>query len=206
MDGSVILHVSDIHCSLRRLEDIISSLPVKPSTVAATGDFECEKAAVAIVEWSRREGVPLVAVTGNLDHAGVRRVLRSAGVLMDGRVDRVGGLVFGGVGGMDPRTSMEMLLRSLETSGLTVDVLLTHHPPHGVLDTTFAGVRAGLHDLRSLVDSLKPRAHLFGHIHESPGIESIGGTVFINPGPAYEGRYALVRILGSVVKAELYTA
>ncbi|WP_062661751.1 metallophosphoesterase family protein [Aeropyrum camini] len=98
MDKSIILHISDIHCSLGRLRDILASLPIKPLILAATGDFECEKAAVAVLEWSKRECVTLLAVTGNLDHAGVRRVLHSSGVLIDGRLVRVGGLVFAGVG------------------------------------------------------------------------------------------------------------
>ena len=60
------------------------------------------------------------------------------------------------------------------------DVLITHGPPYGIGDLTFQKDHAGCQDLLKAVERLKPRTHIFGHIHERYGINSIDGTTFIN--------------------------
>ena len=60
------------------------------------------------------------------------------------------------------------------------DVLVTHGPPYGLLDTVINGTHTGDKDLRKRVEVIKPKVHLFGHIHESYGVEKKGGTKFIN--------------------------
>jgi Icc-related predicted phosphoesterase len=52
-----------------------------------------------------------------------------------------------------------------------VDILLTHGPAFGVLDTTVTGERAGSHALLEAIARIKPRLHLFGHIHEARGAQ-----------------------------------
>lgn len=62
-----------------------------------------------------------------------------------------------------------------------VDILVTHMPPHGVLDMNTGKVKAGCPDLAAAVMTrVKPRIHVFGHIHESAGVTRIDGTLFIN--------------------------
>lgn len=61
-----------------------------------------------------------------------------------------------------------------------VDVLITHSPPAGIGDRTAVEERTGCADLRARVAVVKPRLHLFGHIHEDGGLWTIGGTVFSN--------------------------
>ncbi|GMH67375.1 hypothetical protein TrRE_jg5859, partial [Triparma retinervis] len=62
------------------------------------------------------------------------------------------------------------------------DVLLTHGPPLGRGDKCFPmGFRAGCVDLLHQVqDRIKPKVHVFGHIHEGFGASSDGTTDFIN--------------------------
>ena len=61
------------------------------------------------------------------------------------------------------------------------DVLLTHGPPLGVLDMCRSRERVGCQDLlRTVVGRVKPRYHVFGHIHEQHGVVSNGETTFIN--------------------------
>lgn len=62
----------------------------------------------------------------------------------------------------------------------TVDVLLTHGPPSGVLDLCADGERAGCVDLLNKVKKIKPRIHAFGHIHEAYGMEELNGIRYIN--------------------------
>lgn len=73
-----------------------------------------------------------------------------------------------------------------------IDVLVTHGPPHGVRDrvrglvarglTLAMGHRPGVgcEELRRAVERVRPRLHVFGHIHEGYGREERGGTVFVN--------------------------
>ena len=65
-----------------------------------------------------------------------------------------------------------------------VDVLVTHGPPHGLLDDarTYRGAEehAGCEALRDRVRDVRPRVHLFGHIHTNQGIVDDGGIRFAN--------------------------
>ncbi|GHT47026.1 hypothetical protein AGMMS49965_24880 [Bacteroidia bacterium] len=61
-----------------------------------------------------------------------------------------------------------------------VDVLITHTPPFGILDRTISGGHSGCEDLLKAVNRIKPRYHLFGHIHEAYGTVQSGETTFVN--------------------------
>lgn len=50
-----------------------------------------------------------------------------------------------------------------------VDVLITHGPPHKILDKTIEGVDAGCEMLVEAIKRVKPKIHVFGHIHEARG-------------------------------------
>jgi Icc-related predicted phosphoesterase len=54
----------------------------------------------------------------------------------------------------------------IPSNGL-VDVLVTHGPPYGILDVTYENLTVGCEELAIAVkDRIKPRLHVFGHIHE----------------------------------------
>jgi Icc-related predicted phosphoesterase len=61
-----------------------------------------------------------------------------------------------------------------------LDVLITHGPPLGVLDWTNRKEHAGSATLFQRVSEVKPRLHVFGHIHEAAGRTDIDGTTFVN--------------------------
>lgn len=60
-----------------------------------------------------------------------------------------------------------------------VDVLVTHEPPAMILDQTM-GTNWGNAALREKIFKIKPAYHLFGHAHESHGIDKYNDTVFAN--------------------------
>ena len=60
-----------------------------------------------------------------------------------------------------------------------VDVLITHAPPYGILDQD-GSIHYGSYELLSRVTAVRPRIHLFGHIHKANGLEERGETVFSN--------------------------
>lgn len=62
-----------------------------------------------------------------------------------------------------------------------VDVLITHGPPLGIGDRTLRGEPVGCHDLlHEVTVRIRPRLHLFGHIHEGYGQYDQDGIVFLN--------------------------
>jgi len=61
-----------------------------------------------------------------------------------------------------------------------IDLLITHGPPHGILDETLRGEHVGCEQLLERVLELRPRLHVFGHIHEARGQIERAGIRFAN--------------------------
>lgn len=62
-----------------------------------------------------------------------------------------------------------------------VDLLITHGPPHGILDaSSYGAIRAGCALLRARIEVVTPRVHVFAHIHEDGGAKVFGETLCAN--------------------------
>ena len=52
-----------------------------------------------------------------------------------------------------------------------IDILVTHSPPHGILDELVEeGYHVGSMALQNVVRRIRPKLHVFGHVHESYGM------------------------------------
>lgn len=71
------------------------------------------------------------------------------------------------------------------------DILITHGPPHKILDRTDSGDYAGCADLMDTIKVIQPKVHIFGHIHEGYGMLEKNGTTFINAS-SVNAQYKLV--------------
>lgn len=61
------------------------------------------------------------------------------------------------------------------------DILITHGPPFGKLDyVPYNNINVGCEELMKRVEEIKPKIHLYGHIHEGRNIVYSDGTLFIN--------------------------
>lgn len=60
------------------------------------------------------------------------------------------------------------------------DILITHGPPRGYGDRTIFGTSAGCDDLLEAIDRVRPRYHIFGHIHEGYGAFERNGMRLFN--------------------------
>jgi Icc-related predicted phosphoesterase len=66
---------------------------------------------------------------------------------------------------------------------LDTDILITHGPPHGILDEVprkYWIENTGCEELRKKVEEIRPKAHIFGHIHCGYGQTEQFGVKFIN--------------------------
>lgn len=61
-----------------------------------------------------------------------------------------------------------------------LDILITHGPPYQILDEVPSGERVGCEDLLDAVRRVRPRLHIFGHIHHSYGQIKVDSTEFAN--------------------------
>jgi Icc-related predicted phosphoesterase len=70
-----------------------------------------------------------------------------------------------------------------------VDILITHGPPFSKLDyVPYNNINVGCEELLLKVQEIKPKIHLFGHIHEGSGYVFDGNTHYINAA-VLNGRY-----------------
>ena len=79
-----------------------------------------------------------------------------------------------------PRNGEEMKAK-WDDMPTNTDILVTHGPPYGYLDIPGGqSIRVGCEMLRYKVDEIKPKIHVFGHIHGSYGHYFNGDTHFFN--------------------------
>lgn len=75
----------------------------------------------------------------------------------------------------------EELRKKFELIPDSVDVLITHSPPFGILDSTPEKKNLGSKSLLERVCQVKPQYHIFGHIHHGYGKRAdASGITFIN--------------------------
>lgn len=60
------------------------------------------------------------------------------------------------------------------------DILITHTPPYGILDSASSGKVLGCEELLRRSRLIQPKVHVFGHIHASYGQKEIDNTLYIN--------------------------
>jgi Icc-related predicted phosphoesterase len=167
------------------------------------------EAAAAVESW-RALAPTLLAVCGNWDSPAIDERLAELGVSLHGRGVAVGEVGFCGVSGSPlshihaPYELPEQEIERLSEDGLTaihdcrLRIFCPHTPPRDTAcDRIWSGDHIGSTGIRSAIEHAQPDLVLCGHIHESRGLDAIGRTRIVNPGPATEGHYALVETTGT---------
>jgi len=75
------------------------------------------------------------------------------------------------------------LMSKWEAIPADTDILITHGPPQEILDVSgppYNEPLLGCALLRERVDAVKPKIHVFGHIHGGYGYKFLNGTHFFN--------------------------
>lgn len=61
------------------------------------------------------------------------------------------------------------------------DIIITHNPPYGIRDKVlYGGYNIGSKDLLQRIKEIKPKLHVFGHVHYERGYFKTTDTIFIN--------------------------
>jgi len=64
---------------------------------------------------------------------------------------------------------------------INTDILITHGPPFGTLDKVIGRTESlGCEELAKRIREIKPKIHVFGHIHTGYGYKFDGNTHYIN--------------------------
>ena len=80
------------------------------------------------------------------------------------------------------------------------DVLISHGPPYQILDYA-GGINLGCEDLLKRVFEVKPKLHIFGHIHECRGrYVNYGLTTFFNVGMNKNNQAYIIDLLDDGVE------
>ena len=193
-----LLAIADLHGRADRLERLRSAvLRLRPDAVVAAGDLTGLRRPDLTVRQLCLLGKPVFAVRGNSDRKSVDRLLADNKETTPLHLQRIvlGDVPFVGVGGAVPvppfgtRAGWREKSVLAEAAGLIDDntVVVSHTPPHGVLDRVFFGLRGGSRGLLRLIEERRPRMLICGHIHEQPGSDYVGPTLVVNCSLANSG-------------------
>lgn len=213
-----IINIADIHGNLTPIDGLGAVLcPV--DLVIISGDLthfgdgrDAGDVISAVAKYNRN----ILAVSGNCDTKEVDEYLNAKGFNLHGRSVNLNGISFTGAGGSLPCPSptpnvyteeeyAEIFGKALYGSGGAAPlILVSHQPPYHTLnDMLTNGAHVGSRTVREFIERHKPLVCFTGHIHEAPGIDTIGETRIVNPGPLGTRSYAYLDITDKINTLEI---
>ncbi len=201
-----VLLIADLHGNFGKIE---SFLDMNADAMIVAGDITNFGPVDAVDGLFSRIDIPCFAVQGNCDPREILDVLEhSDAVSMHGSRLSLGKITFAGIGGSNPtpfQTPFELseeeidriLSSTIKSMERTVhNVLLSHCPPHGVLDLV-DDQHVGSTSIRNHMKAFD--LVCCAHIHEQRGVTEVDGVKVVNPGMASEGQCAMIHF-GDVAK------
>lgn len=170
-DGDVLIHAGDIALMSTEMHTMaacerLAKLPhSRKIFIAGNHDFAFEN--------DLRFAVKEFASTLNLIY------LEDSGIVLDG-IKFYGSPVQPVFGDWAFNRDRVRIVKHWDAIPDDTDVLITHGPPHGILDVNLEGESCGCPSLLSAVGKVKPKIHIFGHIHEGYGQFLGSDTLFVN--------------------------
>jgi len=160
-----------------------------------------------------RLGISIVMVIGNMDNPKLLNIISENYPeikCLHGNLTTVGNIMIAGLSGglYSPfNTPFELgeddfstLIKNIvnELRGASTSkrfILLTHTPPYKTkVDVVYRGEHVGSRAIRKFIEELAPLAVVSGHIHEARGIDRIGNSIIVNPGPLFKGFYGFMSV------------
>ncbi|MBS7611653.1 metallophosphoesterase [Candidatus Bathyarchaeota archaeon] len=203
-----IMVLSDIHGNFKAAYKLSrEALKLKPDLLVICGDIthfgslnEAEKILSVF------KGFQTFFVPGNCDPPSlltVRNIYEALNI--HGKLHTSGSTAFLGIGG-SPKTPFTTQIEFEEEEIYQIVrealndfrgrlIVVSHSPPANTsTDLTSLGLHAGSRALRAFIEEYKPLSVLHGHIHEARGLDRLGGTLIVNPGPARQNFYAILEL------------
>ena len=208
-----LLLISDLHGKVQNLEKLEGEIK-SAAAVLFAGDFTKFKdydTTEPCVQKMRELCPNLFCVIGNCDKPELLDEIEKLDMSCEHSLVYFDGLQFAGSGGGSKFTGetpnerdeedLQKDFEVIENSGLDQEgqwgnlILVSHNPPKGLAcDQCAPNVHVGSQTFTDFIAKTKPLAVLCGHIHEGIGIDKIGDTVVVNPGPLLEGKYAVMEL------------
>lgn len=153
----------------------------------------------------------ILAVAGNCDPAGVSQFLVERRMLLHGQAQIHGALCCVGVSGVASHEQGEegfarVLQQAVQSRPNTPCslVVVSHQPAYGTaVDRLRGSDYCGSTAIRRFIETQEPLLAISGHIHEAAGVDTLGKTTLVNPGPFRAGYYAVVTIKDGQVAVKL---
>ena len=183
-----ILHISDTHGRHRLLHDLPpADVIVHSGDVTDNGEDE---EVLDFVEWFESlDYAHKLFIAGNHDTdlygatldglPESTHFLYNSGIIIEG-------INFYGIPYFVNDVKSGTFNRMVHAVPFSTDVLITHLPPLGILDS--AAMHESSFELLQKVYEIKPYLHLFGHSHQDEGIEIIDGITFSNAALGEKGK------------------
>ena len=177
-----ILHLSDTHGK----HHLLKGLP-EADVIVHSGDGSengTEKEVLDLLEWFYNlDYRHKIFVAGNHDLCleGAQQIENlppNCHFLCNSGVE-IEGVKFWGVPYFTSDEQAGNKIQQIAEIPINTDILITHRPPYGILDFD-DGNNFGCVDLLQDVLKIRPKFHLFGHVHAGYGIEKSQYTTFIN--------------------------
>lgn len=186
---------SDVHQNKRHCQKLVE-MAQEVDMVIGAGDFGSFHVGVkGTVQLLSAIDKPSIVVPGNAETYEELQEACEAwpqAHVLHGNGVKIDGIDFYGIGGGIPVTPFgdwSYDFTEEEASELLRDcpegaVLVSHSPPHGILDLSSRGERLGSTTIRATMELKKLQLVVCGHIHESGGLlEKVGDTDVVNAGP-----------------------
>ncbi len=205
-----LLVISDIHDkyeNVKKLKDVERDITIVLGDFVEFGKPDIETV-VKILEELSNQGFTLY-VPGNCDPRESTQELNIKNTLnIHCRYYIVDDYVIVGFGGSNPtpfNTPLEFTESEIERDlEKTIQealgtgkklIFACHAPPRDTaIDKIVTGAHVGSISIRKMIEKYRPIIGLHGHIHEALGMEKIGESLILNPGPLLWGRYAILDV------------
>ncbi|MBF6598498.1 MAG: metallophosphatase domain-containing protein [Fermentimonas sp.] len=180
-----ILHLSDTHNLHRQLSNMpAADIIVHSGDISFAGTGE---EVLDFIEWfGNLDYKYKIFIAGNHDLAlerkapeRIQRFLPQNCYYLCNSGVTINGINFWGVPFFFSEELEENYRQELNLIPDNTDILITHRPPHGLLDNS-SNFSYGCPHLLQKVAEIRPQYHLFGHIHDAYGIVKQVPTTFAN--------------------------
>lgn len=212
--------ITDVHGDVKNIDRVFDHCGEVDCTLIS-GDlthFGHAEQARAVIDQVRSRCPQVFAVSGNCDHPDVEVYLVEEGISVHQSYHLLPDFALAGMGKAlpgpvptpneaDDAEFAQGLERAVHLLATDLPLLLLiHQPPfHTLNDRILFGKHVGSQSIRRFIEMRQPELVFCGHIHEGRGIDTIGSSRIINPGPLAKGHYSYAEPDESGWKVEIRT-